>query len=83
MSTLRDTADVNPGLDIESEFNMTVITPESVRHDYSLLPVCMYKICIRADEAVTRISLTVRNKHKLHTVIKYVTQYYEMRTVLI
>ena len=61
---------------------MTVITPESVRHDYSLHPVSKYKISIRADEAVTRISLTVRNKYNLHIIIKYVTQYYEMGTVL-
>jgi len=61
---------------------MTVITPESVRHDYSLLPVSKYKIYITADEAVTRISLKVRKKYNPHIIIKYVTKYYEMRTVL-
>ena len=45
---------------------MTVITPESVRHDYSLLTVSKHKIYIRTDEAVKRISLTVRKKYKLN-----------------
>lgn len=37
---------------------MTVITLEIVRHEYALLPVSRYKICIRADEVVTRIYVT-------------------------
>jgi hypothetical protein len=62
-------------LDIESEFNVTVITPESVRHDYSLLPVSKYKIYIKADEAVTQVCIAEREKYNLHVIIKYVMQY--------